>query len=143
MARSAKFKRKAAPNASIPTASMADIAFLLLIFFITTTIFKLEDGLPIEMPKAEAGIKIPREKVSHIWIDRAGNVAINDKLVALDQIEGLVYAKMVENPQLIVAFNVDKQTAFDRVDKVMSELKDANATRISFTAEFEKGRRRR
>lgn len=143
MARSRKFKKKASPNASIPTASMADIAFLLLIFFITTTIFKLEDGLPVEMPKAEAGIKIPREKVSHIWIDRAGNIAINDKLVAVDQIEGLVYAKMVENPQLIVAFNVDKQTNFDRVDKVMTELKDANATRISFTADFEKGRGRR
>jgi biopolymer transport protein ExbD len=92
------------------------------------------------MPKAEAGIKIPREKVSHIWIDRAGNIAINDKLVAVDQIEGLVYAKLVENPQLIVAFNVDKQTSFDRVDKVMTELKDANATRISFTAEFKKKR---
>ena len=39
---------------AIPTASMADIAFLLLIFFMSTTMFKVEDGLPIEMPKAEA-----------------------------------------------------------------------------------------
>lgn len=138
-----KIQRTTNSGPFIPTSSMGDIAFLLLIFFITTTIFKLEDGLPVEMPKAEAGIKIPREKVSHIWIDRAGNIAINDKLVAVDQIEGLVYAKMVENPQLIVAFNVDKQTNFDRVDKVMTELKDANATRISFTADFEKGRRGR
>ena len=40
-----KFHRKANVGQSIPTSSMADIAFLLLVFFMVTTIFKLEDGL--------------------------------------------------------------------------------------------------
>ncbi len=135
-----KFHRKAGMGESIPTSSMADIAFLLLVFFMVTTIFKLEDGLAIEMPKAEAGQEVPRERVSHIWIDRAGNVSINDNLVAVEQVESLVYAKLVENPGIVVAFNVDKQTQFRRVDAVMEELKAANATRVSFTADFEKGR---
>jgi biopolymer transport protein ExbD len=140
MARGGKFHRKAGIGGGIPTSSMADIAFLLLVFFMVTTIFKLEDGLPVEMPKAEAGQKIPREKVAHIWIDRSGNISINDNIIALEQIETIVYGKLVANPALVVAFNVDKQTAFDRVDDVMDQLKNANATRVSFTADFEKGR---
>ena len=135
-----KFHRKADVGQTIPTSSMADIAFLLLVFFMVTTIFKLEDGLAIEMPKAEAGQEIPRERVSHIWIDRAGNVSINDNLIAVEQVESIIYAKLLANPGLVVAFNVDKQTPFRRVDVVMEELKQANATRVSFTADFEKGR---
>ena len=138
MAKGSKFQRKSNVGQRIPTSSMADIAFLLLVFFMVTTIFKLEDGLPVEMPKAEAGIQIPRERVSHIWIDRLGNISINDKLMHPEQIEGVIYKKLVENPNLIVAFNTDKQTPFDIVDEVMEELKQANATRVSFTADFER-----
>jgi biopolymer transport protein ExbD len=117
---------------------MADIAFLLLVFFMVTTIFKLEDGLPVEMPKAEAGIKVPRELVQHIWIDKANHISINDKLVPVESIEPSIYAKLVGNPALVIAFNVDKNTSFKIVDEVMEQLKSANATRASFTADFEK-----
>ena len=132
-----KFKRNSNVGQSVPTSSMADIAFLLLIFFMVTTIFKLEDGLPVEMPKAEAGVSVPREKVAHIWIDRFDRISINDNLMAVEQIEPVIYGKLVENPALIVAFNVDKQTNFDIVDAVMEQLKNANATRVSFTADPE------
>ena len=133
-----KFHRKANVGQTIPTSSMADIAFLLLVFFMVTTIFKLEDGLPVEMPKAEAGQRIPRELVSHIWIDKADHISINDKLVHVEQIEPIIYSKLVENPALVVAFNVDKLTNYQIVGEVMEQLKRANATRASFTADFER-----
>jgi len=140
MTRGGKFHKKSEVSQNIPTSSMADLAFLLLIFFMVTTIFKLEDGLPVEMPKASAAVLVPRERVAHIWIDRAGNISINDKLVHVEQIEPIIYAKLVANPALIVAFNTDKQAEFEVVDDVMDQLKLANATRVSFTAEFEKRR---
>ena len=137
MAKGGKFHRNSNIGQTIPTSSMADIAFLLLVFFMVTTIFKLEDGLPVEMPKAEAGDKIPRERVAHIWIDRFDRISINDNLLDTTQIENIIYGKLVENPALIVAFNVDKQTQFEIVNSVMEALKQANATRVSFTADPE------
>jgi biopolymer transport protein ExbD len=122
---------------AIPTASMADIAFLLLIFFMSTTMFKVEDGLPVEMPKAEAAIQIPRERVLHVWIDRAGRISINDKLLRAEQVERVVREKLAANPNLIVAFNTDRRTPFEVVDSVMDQLKRVNATRVSFTADIE------
>jgi biopolymer transport protein ExbD len=135
--RSGRFRRRSRVVQEIPTASMADLAFLLIIFFMSTTIFKLEEGLPVEMPKAAAAIQIPRERVLHVWIDRAGAISINDKLLRPEQVERIVREKLSANPNLIVAFNTDRRTPFEIVDAVMAALKGANATRVSFTADLE------
>ena len=55
-----RWKRPVRVEAWIPTASTADIAFLLLIFFMATTIFRMENGLPVTLPRAEAGVPVPR-----------------------------------------------------------------------------------
>ena len=78
-----ELRRKAGTGAKIPTSSMADIAFLLIVFFMVTTIFKLEQGLAITLPRSEAGEKIPREKIAHVWIDRQGTILIDDLVVDL------------------------------------------------------------
>ena len=128
-----ELRRKAGSGARIPTSSMADIAFLLIIFFMVTTIFKLEQGLAITLPRSEAGEKIPREKIAHIWIDRRGTISIDDLVVGVDNIEPLIVAKMRENPALIISFNTDDQTPYEVVNESMDRLKLANALRVSFT----------
>ena len=55
-------------EATIPTASMADIAFLLLIFFMVTTTFRAETGLRVVIPQVEAAEKMPAKNLTHIWI---------------------------------------------------------------------------
>ena len=129
------FERQSKIESSVPTASMADIAFLLLIFFMTTTIFKMEDGLPVTLPRAETAQKQKREKIMHIWIDAAGRISINDKLVQTKQIEDIMVTMLSERPDLIVAFNADDRAPYGVVSDVMEELKDANAIRVSFTAD--------
>lgn len=134
-----ELRRKAGSGAKIPTSSMADIAFLLIIFFMVTTIFKLEQGLAITLPRSEAGEKIPREKIAHIWIDRRGTISIDDLVVGVDNIEPLIVAKMRENPALIISFNTDDQTPYEVVNESMERLKLANALRVSFTTMPEEG----
>jgi biopolymer transport protein ExbD len=129
------FKRKQSIKANVPTASMADIAFLLLIFFMATTIFKMEEGLPVTLPRAETAQKQPREKIMHIWIDMVGHVSINDKLVQIPQVSDILKGMLVERPDLIVAFNADDRAPYKVVSDVMDQLKDANAIRVSFTSD--------
>lgn len=135
-----RFKRKAGGGAAVPTASMADIAFLLLIFFMTTTIFRMEDGLPVELPKAAATEQFPREKLAHIWVDKKSDISVNDKLVAIESIQPIILRKLQQNPALIVAFNTDKQVPYKIVSDIMEELKKVNATKVSFTADYERRR---
>jgi biopolymer transport protein ExbD len=129
------FSRESKIQSKVPTASMADIAFLLLIFFMTTTIFKMEDGLPVTLPRAETAQKQKREKIMHIWIDGGGRISINDKLVEVKQIEDIMLNMLSERPDIIVAFNADDRAPYGVVSNVMEELKDANAIRVSFTAD--------
>ncbi|UCF05767.1 MAG: biopolymer transporter ExbD [bacterium] len=132
-----KFKTRQKIESHIPTASMADIVLLLLIFFMVTTIFKLEEGLPITLPRAESGADQERERLVHIWADRFSRISINDKLVRTENINAIVAAKLEENRGLIVAFNVDHRTKYLLVSDIMEELKDANAVNVSFTSMYE------
>ena len=132
-----KFKRDSKVENNVPTSSMADIAFLLLIFFMVTTIFKMEDGLTVTLPRAETAAKQKREMIMRVWIDAAGNISIQDKLVAVDQIFDIVTSALAENPLLIIAFNADHRTPYGTVSDVMEELKEANAVRVSFTSDPE------
>jgi biopolymer transport protein ExbD len=128
-----ELRRKSGAGAKIPTASMADIAFLLIVFFMVTTIFKLEQGLAITLPRSEAGEKIPREKIAHVWIDQRGTILIDDLVVKLGDIEPIIVAKMRENPALIISFNTDDAAQYRIVSEAMERLKLANALRVSFT----------
>lgn len=101
---------------------MADIAFLLIVFFMVTTIFKLEEGLPISLPRTQAGEKIPREKIAHIWVDDLGTISIDDLVVGMTDIEPMVLAKLRENPALIIAFNTDEKTPYGIMDEAMEQL---------------------
>ncbi len=131
------FNRSARKDPYIPTASMGDIVFLLLIFFMVTTIFRKEVGLPVELPRAEAGEEVQRDLVSNIYIDRLGRISVDDRLVQTRFISDIFGKKIQNNPQLIVAFKTDKMTPYGTVSDVMEELKDVNAVKVFFHNDVE------
>lgn len=136
----AHFEKKQKVSATIPTSSMADIAFLLLVFFMVTTVLKLEEGLPISLPKAEAAQDIPRENVAHIWVDRTGRISINDMIVAPNAVEGIIAQRVRANPGIIVAFYTDEMAPYAVMADIMESLKRASAVRVSFASKKEKMR---
>ena len=131
------FGRNTQKGTFIPTSSMGDIAFLLLIFFMVTTIFREETGLPVELPRAEAGEEVNRELVSNVYINRLGQISIDDRLVQIKHIRDIMAYKISENPQLIVAFKTDTYAAYGTVSDVMEELKEVNAVRVFFNNDIE------
>lgn len=118
----------------IPTASMGDIAMLLMIFFMSTVIFRMETGLPVALPRSEAGERVPRENSARIWIDAGGNASIDDNLISLPDIEPIIIDKLMRNPALIVSFNTDRRCPYEVVSEAMEYLKNASALRVTFMA---------
>ena len=125
----------------IPTSSMGDIVFLLLIFFMATTIFKKENGLPVSLPRAEASKKQKTEQLAAIWVDQNGRISINDKLVYLPDIQNVIKAKLEENPSLFVQFKADNRVKYEVMDAVIEELKGINAVRVVFSSDLERAGR--
>ena len=132
-----KFERNIKGKASVPTASMGDIVFLLLIFFMVTTVFKSEDGLPVELPRAESGIEVKRENITRVYVDAAGRISVDDKIVTPALAAQFVMQRSQENPMNIVGFEGDVDADYRFMDEIMEELKKVNAVRISFNNKVE------
>ena len=130
---------KASP--SIPTSSMGDIVFLLLVFFMTTTIFKHENGLEVTLPRAEAAKKQKTEQLAHVWVDQKSRISINDHMVYMPDIQGVMKARLEGNPLMIVSFKADNRVKYEVMNSIMEELKQINAVRVVFSSDIESGGR--
>ena len=132
-----KFERNQKTKSQIPTASFGDIVFLLLIFFMVSTVFKTEDGLEVDLPRAESGVEIKRDDIRNIYVDQFGRISVDDKLVS-EQLAAQIMAQSYEsNPMTIVNFQGDIHTDYEVMDRIMEELKKVNAVRVSFNNKVE------
>jgi biopolymer transport protein ExbD len=124
---------------NIPTSSMSDIAFLLLIFFIVTTVFvQFRPEHPPELPRAESIDALKNKRnIANLWISPEGIIQIDSALVNLDQVAPTVLRKLQHNPKLIVLIKSDERTKYGMVSDVIEELRRAQALRIAFSAKSE------
>lgn len=129
-----RFERKEKATAQIPMASLPDVIFLLLLFFMASTVFKEYTGLPVELPAAQKIEKLPgKRNVSYIWVDRTGNISVDDKLVEVDQIGSVMYQKRVENPRVIISLKIDMDAKMGIVADIQQQLREADALRINYS----------
>ncbi len=134
------FQKKSQTQSEIPTASMADIAFLLLIFFMVTTTFRKEQSREIIFPDAQATQKSneKRKNILHVWIEPDGSVYINDALIPMDRVGDVVRPIYGDSDRkLVVAIRGDRDVSYRFVTRVMEQLRSANAVRVLFATDFE------
>ena len=133
------FKRKSGSDSEIPTASLADIAFLLLIFFMVTTVFRKEQRRNIEWTEAEATEKIDekRKNILHVWVTEGGEIYINDQLLQTDQVADIVRPIYAENRELVVAIRGDRDVPYSQINAITEQLQAAGAVRVTFATRLE------
>jgi biopolymer transport protein ExbD len=129
--------RKERVSDEIPTASMADIAFLLLVFFLTTTVFNEEKGLPIVLPEEAETQEVSAKNIIFFLIRPDGAVTVKrgesqeEQVIPYDQVEVLLRQELAQNPNLIAAIKTDPAAAYRHMINVLDEVKMAGAERIS------------
>ncbi len=133
------FNRKSSASDKVPDSSLADIAFLLLIFFMVTTVFRTDKEQDIIWPEAEATEKIDekREDILNIWVTTAGGIYINDQSLSMDQIRPIVAPLYVESQRLVVSIRADREVPYRVIDEVQEQLKNAGVVRVVFATELE------
>jgi len=129
-------KKRASTKQEIPTASMPDIIFMLLLFFmVTTTLREVEILVQFSLPEAEAIEKIENKRlISYIWVGKSSRVQINDSIVMLDDIQDIMYAKRQALPNVIVSLRIDKGIDMGFVTDIQQELRKAYCLRINYSA---------
>jgi len=127
-----KLKSRSRPSTEISAASMSDIAFLLLIFFLVSTIFAVEQGIPLLLPGQQSrNVKVKRKNILIVKAHANGSITVDQKPVALKQIRPMVEEKLAENPKLIVVIETHPDCEYGLMIDILDELKLANARRIS------------
>lgn len=134
----AKIKKSARPETLIPTASMSDIAFLLLLFFMVSTVFVREKGLKVNLPKAVSIQKIPRNHSATIYVNQNGNISIDDLAVSIPDVQWVMQKKLIEDFNVIACFRTDKNTNYGIMSDILNQLREANALRVSFEAKLKR-----
>ena len=127
-----KLRKKTSYPAVIPTASMADIAFLLTIFYILTSQFASFKGLQIVLPEKGGEVKVKKTNIMDVFVNSQGQVKIGEEEIPLPDIKEKTGQLLAENDSLIFSLVIDRKCKYEKVIKVFDELRQANALRIAF-----------
>ena len=137
----AGFERKSKASDQIPSSSLADIAFLLLIFFMVTTVFRSESERPIEWPEASATQQIDekRDNIMYVWLERNGDVYMNDRLIPMEDVATMVAPAWEQSGRrLVISLRADALVPYRHVDLVQEQLKRSGAVYVVFATDLER-----
>lgn len=145
------FQRKSSSaDPSITTASLPDIIFMLLIFFMVTTVLReTEIQVETQLPEAEALTKIEQRRlITYVYIGplktgpNSGDIAvqIDDQVIDdMPAIRDIMYSKHQEEPRMIISMKVDRSAPMRVVNEVQQEFREAGTLRINYSSTQEDG----
>ena len=130
-----KIERKTRTSSEISTSSMPDIIFMLLIFFMVTTVMREYEGLDVIMPRAKMIEKLESKRhTSYIWATKDEIVSVDDRLTAVDGISNIMASKVGRDPKLTVSLKSDQKATMKLISDIHTELRKANALKLSYSA---------
>ncbi|MCH8318153.1 MAG: biopolymer transporter ExbD [Bacteroidetes bacterium] len=145
----AKFTKKAFTSQEIPTSALPDIIFILLFFFMVTTVLRETELLVKQkLPHATQIQKLERKSlVSYIYIGKPNNPAfgsepriqVNDVLIEPRDIPRFIAEQKdklseAERDQITISIKVDKDAKMGIVSDVKQQLREANARKLNYAA---------
>ncbi len=129
-----KWNKKKKSNPTVPTTAMPDIVFMLIFFFMVSSVLRTADGLQVSLPEARKIQKLEsRVHVAYIWIAKSGMVSIDGRLVQIPSIRNIMYQKVVADPQLIVSIRADQKVNMEILNKIHKELRESTAVKVNYS----------
>lgn len=134
------FQKRSKASEEIPSSSLADIAFLLLIFFMVTTVFPRDRERPIEWAEAAAAVKIDEKakNILNVWLQKDGQIFINDQRHSMEEVSQVVRPLYAASQRaLVISIRGDRDTPYLLVDQMQKELVSAGVVRVVFATALE------
>ncbi|MCD6180910.1 MAG: biopolymer transporter ExbD [Candidatus Cloacimonetes bacterium] len=136
-------RRKKRDLGGIPTSSMSDVAFLLLIFFLSTTKFDTKKGLGLVLPamaKNQENVKrakIKDENLTKITIKEDGSILLKtagtEEQLAMKEVQAKVKRIITKNPQMVISLKTERRAKYNYMVQVLDRLQAAGASKISLS----------
>lgn len=127
-------KQRVRYGIQVPLTSLIDIVFLLLIYFLLTTNFMVEQGIDVNLPDAEASAPQTRQEVT-VYIDRTGEVYLGEAKIDFNDLFDRLRERIKDNPHGLVVIKADRLVSVDRAVQVMDMARAAGAKRLFLATE--------
>ncbi len=124
-------KKERRPMQEINSSSMADIAFLLLVFFLVTTTISMDKGISLVLPSEGNELEVNRKNIVNILMNESGKVLMDDAPTKVNAIKNIVEKRLAANPNLIFSVQTHPLTKYQDYLRVLDQLKEAKAGKIS------------
>lgn len=128
--------RRSKFHASVSMSSTADIAFLLLIFFMVASVLKVDADIPLTLPDA-AGSKL-KDKETMISISQYGKYYYNNLDLPVPEIIARIRSELMVKPDLQVNVQAHKDLSFTKVEYLLDQLKEAGVVKFAMVTKTEK-----
>lgn len=147
-----KFGKKKKPMPAVNTASLPDIVFMLLFFFMVTTTMR-ETDLKIQTPKLPSATEVKKLEhkslVSTIYVGKAKDpskegrgdkIQLNDKIATADDVPNFIFNERsqvseAEQPFMTVSIKADKKSSVGTISDIKLKLRDVNALKLSLSTQ--------
>ncbi len=125
-------KKKKIPQANIPTASMADISFLLLLFFLVSTVMDVDTGLGLTLPEIiedQVEVKVDPSRMAAILVNENGDVLVDGNVIPVFQIKNMLKARissknnLPKNKKMIISLKTDRKTVYNVYIAALDQIK--------------------
>ncbi len=129
-----QIERKNKNSTVIPTSSMSDIAFLLLIFFMVSSLADADKELEITLPQSRISVQTT-QKYFNIWIDKKGDIYYRGNKTTPPALTTHATYKLMSDPDVRALIRAEQDARYESVNAVMNALKDAGCTNVVFVSE--------
>jgi len=127
---------------SIDMTPMVDVAFLLLIFFMTTTSFKPPEQVSVALPGSKSEVHVPETDTIILTVNKEGETYISDEdlsqtnLVAKEDLVKAILTWRARNPAAVVVVKGDKEGSYGNVADVMNALAESKTLRFNLMTDI-------
>ena len=115
----------------VNSSSMADIAFLLLVFFLVTTTISMDKGINIILPADGSEKEVDKNNLVNIAMNDQGKILVDDSPKLIGEIKLMAEKRIAANPKIIFSVSTHERTKYQDYIGLLDELKKAKATKIS------------
>jgi len=133
-----KIKKGGVKEAEIPSSSMADIAFLLLLFFLVSTVIDVDTGIGLSLPEYIAPeeqefVPLSKDRLAALNINENGDVLLDKEIISIPQIKDVLIARIESkinlpmNKKLVVSVKTDRKTSYNLYIQALDQVMGAYA----------------
>ncbi len=127
-------RRKQRKQVGIPLTPLIDIVFLLLIYFLLTTNFLVEEGIHVKLPQAKASAPRKNQEIT-VCVDRSGKIFLKDREISIELLFRTLREMIDPEGDQLVVVKADRDVILNAAVKVMDVAKSAGAARLSLATE--------